>query len=84
MNIVIKGSTAHNVEWLYERTVNAVAASGLDASVELELVKASGLGTAGMPIMYMDGVRRDYKDWVAEAQIAGMLSFLADSSKNEC
>lgn len=82
MNIVIKGGTAHNVEWLYERTLNAVEASGLDASVELELVKASGLGTAGMPIMYVDGVRRDYKDWVAETQIAGMLTALAKGTNN--
>ena len=83
MNIVIKGSTAHNVEWLYERTVNAVAASGLDATVELELVKANGLGTAGTPVMYVDGVCRDYKDWVVETQIAGMLSSLAEGSKIE-
>lgn len=77
MKITVKGSSSHNVEWLYARVNNAVKMGGFDAEVELEKVKASGLGTNGTPAIYVDGVKRDYKDFEAETIIAGMLKTLA-------
>lgn len=77
MKIVVKGSSSHNVEWLFARVNNAVKMSGINADVELEKVKASGLGTNGTPAIYVDGVKRDYKDFEAESIIAGMLKSLA-------
>lgn len=77
MKIVVKGSSSHNVEWLYSRVNNAVKMSGVDANVELEKVKASGLGTSGTPEIYVDGIKRDYKDFETETIIAGMLKTLA-------